>query len=388
MIPPGSAISNTSSFGRNPSEVANIRSGRLPERDRHDPATLRKLLARAQEERHAGPAPVLDLDLERDERLGVGVGRDAVLLPVALVLAAHDAGRVERLHRLEDLQLLGSQGLRLERRGRFHRDEAERLEEVCHDHVAERPGALVEAGAASDRERLGHVDLDVVDVIAVPDRLEQTVREPQREDVLHGLLAEEVVDSEDLRLVEDAVNRVVQSTSGLEVGPERLFENDARALREPVLAQGLGDAGKGLRRYGKVVEQAWLAADLPLCRGDGVSEAARVRGVGGGVVEALREPGPGLLGRRAAAELVDCRAGVCPELLVRQGLPRGADDPVALGKEAGFGEMEEPRHELSPREVTGRSEEDDDVILGRREGVGAGAGGLGHGAHHRRPHSR
>ncbi len=86
-------------------------------------------------------------------------------------------------------------------------------------------------------------------------------------------------------------------------------------------------------------------------------------------MEALRELGPGLLGRRAAAELVDCRAGVCPELLVRQGLPRGADDPVALGKEAGFGEMEEPRHELSPREVTGRSEEDDDVILGRREGV-------------------
>ncbi len=151
-------------------------------------------------------------------------------VPVALVLAAHDAGRVERLHRLEDLQLLGGEGLRVERRRRLHRDEAERLEEVCHDHVAERPGALVEAGAASDRERLGHVDLDVVDVVAVPDRLEQAVREAQREDVLHGLLAEEVVDSEDLRLVEDAVNRVVQRASGLEVGPERLLEDDARAL--------------------------------------------------------------------------------------------------------------------------------------------------------------
>ena len=86
--------------------------------------------------------------------------------------------------------------------GRLHRDEAEHLEQVRHDHVAERAGALVEAGARADRERLGHVDLDVVDVVAVPDRLEHAVREPQREDVLHRLLAEVVVDPEDLRLVE------------------------------------------------------------------------------------------------------------------------------------------------------------------------------------------
>ena len=61
-------------------------------------------------------------------------------------------------------------------------------------------GLLVEPGAALDRQLLGHVDLDVVDVLAVPDRLEQAVAEAKREDVLHRLLAEEVVDTEDLRL--------------------------------------------------------------------------------------------------------------------------------------------------------------------------------------------
>jgi hypothetical protein len=53
-----------------------------------------------------------------------------------------------------------------------------------------------------DAHGLGDRDLHVVDELAVPDRLEDAVREPQREHVLHGLLAEVVVDPEDLALVE------------------------------------------------------------------------------------------------------------------------------------------------------------------------------------------
>src|SRR5262245_17990409 len=59
---------------------------------------------------------------------------------------------------------------------RFHRDEREDLEQVGHHHVAERADRLVEAHALAQAERLGHVDLHVVDEIAVPDRLEQAVR--------------------------------------------------------------------------------------------------------------------------------------------------------------------------------------------------------------------
>ncbi len=62
------------------------------------------------------------------------------------------------------------------------------------------PALLVVAGAALDPDRLGDGDLDVVDELAVPDRLEDAVREPQREHVLDGLLAEVVVDAEDLVL--------------------------------------------------------------------------------------------------------------------------------------------------------------------------------------------
>jgi hypothetical protein len=69
---------------------------------------------------------------------------------------------------------------------------------VGDHHVLVGPGVLVEAGATVQGQRLGHVDLHVVDVVAVPDRLEQAVGEPEREDVLRRLLAEEVVDPEDL----------------------------------------------------------------------------------------------------------------------------------------------------------------------------------------------
>ena len=66
------------------------------------------------------------------------------------------------------------------------------------EDVADRARVLVVAGAPFDPDRLRDRDLDVVDELAVPDRLEDAVREPQREHVLDGLLAEVVVDAEDL----------------------------------------------------------------------------------------------------------------------------------------------------------------------------------------------
>ena len=66
------------------------------------------------------------------------------------------------------------------------------------DHVAQRADAVVVAGTTLDAERLGHRDLDLVDVVGAQHRLDEPVREPEHEDVLHGLLAEEMVDAEDL----------------------------------------------------------------------------------------------------------------------------------------------------------------------------------------------
>jgi hypothetical protein len=80
---------------------------------------------------------------------------------------------------------------------------------VVLDHVLESAGALVVAAAALDAETFRHGDLDVVDVSAVPDGLEDAVGEAEDEDVLDGLLAQVMVDAVNLILIEDGLDRGV-----------------------------------------------------------------------------------------------------------------------------------------------------------------------------------
>ena len=101
------------------------------------------------------------------------------------------------------------------------------------DHVAVGAGVLVEARAVVDPERLGHVDLHVIDVVAVPDRLEHAVGEAQRDQVLHRLATEEVVDPEHPVLRHDAVYERVELARALEIDAERLLQHEARASARP-----------------------------------------------------------------------------------------------------------------------------------------------------------
>ena len=182
-----------------------------------------------------------------DEGLGLGVGVNALALAVARVLAADHAVGADRLHRAEDLAGLLDDRAPVERGRRLHGHEAEHVEEVRDDHVAVGAGLLVEAGAVVDRERLRDVDLDVVDVVLVPDRLEHAVGEAQRDQVLDRLAPEEVVDPEDALLVEDAVHELVERDRALQVDAERLLEHDPRAVREPGGAERLDRRAEGVR---------------------------------------------------------------------------------------------------------------------------------------------
>jgi hypothetical protein len=94
-----------------------------------------------------------------------------------------------------------------------------------------------ELGPGLQAEGLRDVDLDVVDEVAVPDRLEEAVGEPERQDVEGGLLAEEVVDAEDLVLVEDAMEMGVQRLGALEVDTERLLHDHAGVLDQVCLGE-------------------------------------------------------------------------------------------------------------------------------------------------------
>ena len=178
---------------------------RLAEGDGDDALSLGETLAGAQIERHARPAPVVDAAFEGDEGFGVRLRADTFLAAIAVVLAAHHVRRADRHHAAEDFVLLLADRGRLERRRRLHRHEGQDLEEVRHHHVAEGADVVVERRPLVEPERLRHVDLHVIDEVAVPDGLEEAVGETEGEDVLRGLLAEEMIDAEDLLLREHFV---------------------------------------------------------------------------------------------------------------------------------------------------------------------------------------
>src|SRR5260370_16120105 len=84
-------------------------------------------------------------------------------------------------------------------------------ETVAVINVAERARRFIKTAAALDTERFRRCDLDVIDVIAVPKRLEDAVAKAQHEQILHGVLAEVMIDAVDLLFVENVEDNLVQS---------------------------------------------------------------------------------------------------------------------------------------------------------------------------------
>src|SRR5271168_4866821 len=98
---------------------------------------------------------------------------------------------------------------------------------VLH-HIAQRTGLLIEWPAAFNADTLSCRNLHMIDKIAVPDRLKNPVREAKDQDVLHRLLAEVVIDAEDLFLIKNLVHLVIQLPGRFQIMSERLFDDYAR----------------------------------------------------------------------------------------------------------------------------------------------------------------
>ena len=72
----------------------------------------------------------------------------------------------------------------------------------------------------------GHGDLHVVDIAAVPDRLEERIAKPEGQDVLHGLLAQVMVYAVDLGFEEILAQEPVEFSRRLEIMAEGFFDHD------------------------------------------------------------------------------------------------------------------------------------------------------------------
>ena len=148
---------------------------------------------------------------------------------------------------------------------------------MVDDDVAQGADRVVEVAAVLDAEALGHRDLDGVDVVAVPDRLEHRVREPEVEDLLEAHLPEEVVDPVELRLVDVLVQLGGQRARRVEVVAERLLDDHSPVLGQAGLGQAFDDRAEQEGRDLEVEDRGGGAADrvANALVGRGVTEVAR-----------------------------------------------------------------------------------------------------------------
>src|ERR1700719_4653183 len=95
------------------------------------------------------------------------------------------------------------------------------------DHVAQRAGLLVISAAALHADRFGGGDLHVIDIGAVPERLEDTVAEAERHNILNRLLAQIVVDPVDLAFLEAFLQTAIEGPGTSQIAAKWLFDDDA-----------------------------------------------------------------------------------------------------------------------------------------------------------------
>ena len=128
------------------------------------------------------------------------------------------------------------------------------------DDVAQRSGLFVVAGARADALSLGHRDLHVIDEARVEQRFEEAVGEAHHQDVLDGLLAEVVIDPEDLLLGEDTGHVVVDGHRARQIVADRLFDDHPREAiagrRDEACARQLIDGDRKQRRRNRQVVDA------------------------------------------------------------------------------------------------------------------------------------
>jgi len=171
----------------------------------------------------------------------------AALAVASQILPAHDVFRLHRVQRPDHLQLFVAHRVRVKVIGRLHRDQAQQLHHMVLHHIAHRARLVIIRPAPVHRHGFRHGDLHMVDIFGLPQRFEQDVGKAHRHQVLHGFLAQIMVDPVNLRFGEMLGQHRIQRTRRDQIASERLFHHDP--------APGIGNAVQ-VQPFGNIAKQA------------------------------------------------------------------------------------------------------------------------------------
>src|SRR5262245_52419877 len=239
-------------------------------------------------------------------------------------------------------------------------------------HIAQRACLFVIARAASNAFRFRRRNLDVVHIVAVPDRLEHRVAEAKENDVLHSLLAEIMIYTIDLILVEDVGDQVVQLARGFQVASERFFDHDARPAfffgGELYYAESMNNRRRDRWRRREieqtVLARAFLPSHLFKTPGDQAVSLDLVK-IALQIMQASDKRPP--LGVADLASLFRAGAHPLAVFFIAYLLSRHAQHLEAARQAARAGQTEEGGNKLSCGEVSQRPEDHDDAWIGLRQ---------------------
>ena len=228
---------------------------------------------------------------------------------------------------------------------------------VLH-HVAQRAGAVIKRAALFHAQLFGNGDLDVGNVLAPPERLEQRIAKAQRKQVLHRRFAQVVVDAENLLLRQHAAHSFVDGAVRGQVVAQRLFQHHA-GLRA-VQSGGrnlLADRGEQAGCRGQIHHHHIGRALVQPGRQGGV--VRRVGQVHAQVAEHLGKARKLFFaGAFGQLDAVKARLDECAVLFVRQIVTRHAHDAALRRERAVAKSLEQGRHDFSPGQVAGAAKQD------------------------------
>ncbi|MNG93976.1 hypothetical protein D3C79_529690 [compost metagenome] len=260
----------------------------------------------------------------------------------------------------------------------LHGDHRQQLEQVIGHHVAQGAGVVIERATGLDADRFGGGDLHVVDVVVVPERLEQAVGEAADQNVLHRLFAQVMVDAVDLPLAHHLQQAGVQGLGAGQVGAERFLYHDPTKtafglVQQPGIAQPQGHFGEEARRRGKVENGVAVAGflDAPGNRfiGGGVEE------ITGLVVQALGQARPEFVVQALASALAALvtltheRVQALGELLGGGAVVVDTDDTQVAVQQAVAAEVVQRRHQQALDQVAIGAEQEQGTRRGGRKGL-------------------
>src|SRR5262249_36097443 len=131
---------------------------------------------------------------------------------------------------------------------RLHCEIRQDLEKVILDYVADGARLIIKRSPPLDTEILRHRDLHTLDMVAIPERFQERIREARKKHVVYWSFSQIVIDAEDGLLIESTEQSLVELLRGGEIVTERLLDDDARAVRAMSFTQLFYDGAEQHRR--------------------------------------------------------------------------------------------------------------------------------------------